>query len=218
MNVESDETYAGESHTSLQKAREKSRVLSTCTFFGQHSADLMKSAGSAISRMYHKSTFRRLASAYPSSTLYRLASSAGEIIRRSRLYRWLTTEPDPRVIEIDLQESYIAGPLSPLLKLVIKPLVRAGSYSNVVRAATQLVSTARTNPIKLASGLLLGLTIVGIPRSWPSASPLRFVAIGLLIMASGIGLAVDNPRQVIATSRTRRLIEVALTPPDLPDE
>ena len=48
-----------------------------------------------------------------------------EVVRGSRLYEWLTAEPEPEVVVIDLRETYIVGPFVRLLDALID---RMGPY------------------------------------------------------------------------------------------
>lgn len=84
------------------------------------------------------------------STLETAASTSGiatatkilaRYVRHSFLYRWLTTEPDPDVIVIDLRETYTVGPLIALLDRLALFLVRTWRGS-LTRRSTERVRTA----------------------------------------------------------------------------
>ncbi|WP_121821394.1 hypothetical protein [Halostella salina] len=51
-----------------------------------------------------------------------VARTAGRWVRGSWLYRWLTAEPDPEVIVIDLRETYTVGPFVRLLDRIVPPI------------------------------------------------------------------------------------------------
>ena len=89
-------------------------------------------------------------------------------IRRSFLYRWLTKEPDPDVIVIDLRDTYTVGPFVALLDRLAPTIERTWRGSFVHRVAD------------------------------------RFT--------------IDPNRELIADSKTLRLLVAALEPPELPDE
>lgn len=57
----------------------------------------------------------RVTTACRNSTLKRAGESLARYTRRSFLYRWLTKEPEPEVIVIDLRETYTVGPFIALL-------------------------------------------------------------------------------------------------------
>lgn len=48
-----------------------------------------------------------------------LISRFSRIVRSSYLYRWLTKEPEPEVIVIDLRETYTVGPFISVIELFI---------------------------------------------------------------------------------------------------
>ncbi|WP_256301953.1 hypothetical protein [Haloarchaeobius salinus] len=56
------------------------------------------------------------------SVLSNRAEKLGTTVRNSFLYRWLTKEPEPDVIVIDLRETYTVGPFIKLLDAVIDRL------------------------------------------------------------------------------------------------
>lgn len=45
------------------------------------------------------------------------------VVQGSFLYRWLTAEPDPEVIVIDLRETYTVGPFIAILDHIVETLV-----------------------------------------------------------------------------------------------
>lgn len=53
----------------------------------------------------------RLRIGYSTSRIHRGLVGLGQVTRSSYLYRWLTSEPEPEVIVIDLRETYTAGPV-----------------------------------------------------------------------------------------------------------
>ncbi|RNJ27135.1 hypothetical protein [Halosegnis longus] len=63
-----------------------------------------------------------LASSPPADALRRLERAVEETVRNSWLYRWLTAEPDPTVVTIDLRETHTVGPVLALLEWVVTPL------------------------------------------------------------------------------------------------
>ena len=56
----------------------------------------------------------------------------GRTLRSSRLYAWLTAEPDPEVIVIDLRETYTVGPIIGVLDRLAPVVERIwrGSYAH----------------------------------------------------------------------------------------
>lgn len=62
----------------------------------------------------------------------------------SFLYRWLTKEPDPDVIVIDLRETYTVGPIIAILDRIAAPLGRSYRASGLRRLADGAVGVAGT--------------------------------------------------------------------------
>jgi len=61
----------------------------------------------------------------------RLVSRIETITRHSYGYRWLTAEPDPSVVVIDLRETRTVGPFVRLLEWGIEPIERAWTRSRL---------------------------------------------------------------------------------------
>jgi hypothetical protein len=69
----------------------------------------------------------RLNSIAEQSRLWSVGRTLKRWTRNSYLYRWLTAEPDPDVIVIDLRETYTVGP-------ILAAMDRAGRYVSNTRA------------------------------------------------------------------------------------
>jgi len=65
-----------------------------------------------------------------------LATRIETLVRSSYCYRWLTAEPDPEVIVIDLRETHTVGPVVRLLKRIIDPADRAWANSGLAPVAS----------------------------------------------------------------------------------
>lgn len=74
-----------------------------------------------------------LMTAGQSSTTRSLAGRLSRWVRASYLYRWLTAEPDPDVVVIDLRETYAVGPVVALLDRLAAPLGRLYRDSTLQR-------------------------------------------------------------------------------------
>jgi hypothetical protein len=73
---------------------------------GSHIADAVQRASTAIGR-WLESTSTRLT----------------RVVQGSFLYRWLTADPDPEVIVIDLRETYTVGPFIAILDRIVETFV-----------------------------------------------------------------------------------------------
>lgn len=68
--------------------------------------------------------------------------TADRWVRNSVLYRWLTNEPDPAVVVIDLRETYTVGPIIALLDRLADPVGRSYRQSGLCRLGAGLQSVA----------------------------------------------------------------------------
>lgn len=78
--------------------------------------------------------------------------------RHSLLYRWLTKEPDPDVIVIDLRETSTVGPIIALLDRLAVPLgrsYRASGLRRLANGATGVASTLAATRVGQALGRAL---------------------------------------------------------------
>jgi hypothetical protein len=170
---------------------------------------LFQSRFPRLQRAYHPSILGLIALAYSSSALHRLGEGGVEAARKSWLYRWLTTEPKPDVIVIDLRETLTVGPILAILERVIAPLSRATSRSS----STLLARRVAAAPIPVASAALLGLILVMLVRTWPP-TPLFVGGTVIAILAAVIGMRVENSREALSESRLVDLLRMVLSPPE----
>jgi hypothetical protein len=75
----------------------------------------------------------------------------GRTVRSSWLYRWLTAEPEPEVIVIDLRETWTVGPILAVLDRLVTRV--AGSV--VGRRGAALAATFEDRPVQLLSAVLV---------------------------------------------------------------
>jgi hypothetical protein len=66
--------------------------------------------------------------------------------RGSYCYRWLTKEPEPEVIVIDLRETRTIGPVLAILGRVIEPVERAWTHSQAEAITTAVVEEVTQLP------------------------------------------------------------------------
>lgn len=64
--------------------------------------------------------------------------------RHSFLYRWLTAEPDPNIVVIDLRKTYTVGPVISTLDRLATPLSRSYRASWLCRLASRTGEVANT--------------------------------------------------------------------------
>ncbi|MEF8828977.1 MAG: hypothetical protein V5A49_08070 [Haloarcula sp.] len=110
---------------------------------------------SAIENSALKSLADEFTRSLEHSMLSRSGSRLLEISKSSGIYRWLTAEPEPEVIVIDLRETYTLGPFLAVLDALTPQVVRLWRHSvlaSVVRAIEGTLSGSAT--ARLAARLL----------------------------------------------------------------
>jgi len=82
-----------------------------------------------------------------------LSGHVETLVRNSYGYRWLTAEPDPSVVVIDLRETRTVGPFVRLLEQVVDPVERAWEDSRIAATVTTIgaaVADSRTGQLLAA--------------------------------------------------------------------
>ena len=142
----------------------------------------------------------------------------GAWVRQSFLYQWLTAEPDPEVIVIDLRETWTVGPFLQILDVVMDWLVDAAADSRAIDIAQRSITATRAAPLRAAG---LAVAVVGLAVAVTGLSG----GVSTTPLAVGIGLAVggliamqdDRDWATLRETRPVTLALAALEPPDLPE-
>ena len=82
------------------------------------------------------------------SRLFGLACRTRQFVEGAWVYRWLTTDPDPDVVVIDLRETRTVGPLLALGQRVgdrVRPVVVSSRLVARCRRSSRPVHTSRTD-------------------------------------------------------------------------
>ncbi|TKX86573.1 hypothetical protein EXE43_07755 [Halorubrum sp. SS5] len=154
------------------------------------------------------------------SRLGSLWRRTAEAVRSSYLYRWLTAEPDPEVIVIDLRETWTVGPFIRLLDAILDRVVPAIEDSRIVTAARAGASYTLAAPMVVAGlavltgGLLLALVSV-------AGGTLGTTRLGLaagLVIAGVIATRERRSWAALRETRPVALLIAALEPPAPPAE
>lgn len=142
----------------------------------------------------------------------------GRIGRQSFLYRWLSTEPAPEIIVIDLRETFTLGPFIVLLDRSmtnLTPYVRNSRLTNTITAGVSMVQRA---PIRIVSVALIFLTLL----RWLSsalADELGTLELGIgviVLLVSIVGLTIDHSLDELSETRMMKTIMSLLEPPEAP--
>lgn len=150
-------------------------------------------------------------------------TGAGEtgrrFVRGSFCYRWLTAEPDPDVIVIDLRETLTVGPPLRAIQRSLEALAPSVATARLATAGRAVASTLRARPIRVASLVLLGTVVTGVVALVASGNPspipvATLVALGLL---AAVGVRSRATWDGVRESRIVGLLVAAFEPPEPPE-
>lgn len=140
-------------------------------------------------------------------------------LRASSLYRWLTAEPDPQVVVIDLRTTRTVGPLVRALDWTLDRLVRFTRRSRLFRTGAGVADAIRRAPIRVV-GLVVcvvavvhfGVALVAGTVGWSGV-----VRYGVVLLVGVAGTRVRVPLSALAEARTVELLRAAFEPPEPPE-
>lgn len=153
------------------------------------------------------------------SSLFGLFAWFGALIEGSWLYRWLTAEPDPDVIVIDLRETWIVGPILAVLDWIIAHLSTTGDSSLLAGIARRGYRLTVNRPIQLLSFLLGGvvLALVAVIVAGGTASIPLVALVVILALCAAVGSRITWSWANVRETRLVRLIVAAFEPPEPPN-
>lgn len=144
----------------------------------------------------------------------------GRVTRASWGYRWLTAEPDPDVIVIDLRDTWTTGPIITALDTLtawLAPATTTAQLPTRLKTARDAVVAAPIRAISIVTGTTTATWLI-LAVLTDAASPAGVaVAIGILL-GSIAGLRITMPLAALLDTRVVQLLAAALEPPDPPDE
>ncbi len=138
------------------------------------------------------------------------------VVRGSWLYRWLTTEPDPEPVVIDLRETCTVGPILAVLDCLAPVVAR----SWLARTASGLADRIAAAPVRTA-GVALNLAFAASLLGTLATDGLTWLvysyhALGLL--AGLAALRDDRPPDALAESPFWSAVIAVFAPPPAPDD
>lgn len=139
-------------------------------------------------------------------------------IRNARLYRWLTADPEPNVITVDLRDSRALAPLLFLLDRTLAVLVPAVINARTRRLAATLTRWFVAAPLHRLGVGTVSLSGVGLAAAALTGSLTRIVA-ALLLGGVAVGLVLRTDRRSWRDLRTTTLGHVLVAvfvPPEPP--
>lgn len=153
------------------------------------------------------------------SITYRGFIYARRTLYRSRLYQWLTAEPDPDVIVIDLRDTWTAGPILTSLQSVISDNLQAVSTSWLTRFVIRGYTRFQQRPVRVISMGLIAVIVAlfsGLGATGRLSPPFALVLAALLLL----GLWGTQSSMSLADLQETRwwtLLQRAFTPPSPPE-
>jgi hypothetical protein len=158
----------------------------------------------------------RVAVAADESAVGGATATLGDWIRGSWSYRWLTAEPDPDVIVVDLRETYTVGPIIRLLDRIFDPLADAWDGSDAQATADAVVNAPVRALGIVAVVAVLVETALSLVLGDPGQSGIlvRAILFGFAALATQVPLSASE----LAETRTGRLLRAVLEPPEPPGE
>lgn len=162
-----------------------------------------------------------------SSVIYRLIQRGQGFVTTSWLYDWLTAEPEPEVIVIDLRETRTVGMVLTVLDRILmrakRDLLPAFPTATVTRGGYWLQSRVVDRPLRVVS---IGLAIVAnigllstLAGSEDPITPMTLFLLAALLLAARGFQSTMSLAELTSTSwyqRTRSMLIAAFEPPDPP--
>ncbi|WP_440764694.1 hypothetical protein [Natronorubrum sp. DTA7] len=189
----------------LERAREDSRVLSVVA------GSTLVSSGVAFGA--------RIRQWQGESRLVGVGAKGRDVVESSFAYRWLTSEPEPEVIVIDLRETRALGPLIRGVDRGVSELEARSRTSTVVDGSRRVGSAVRARPIRAVSAVVLVATVVSSVLVVSVGSISTPLLLGKLLVAglAAIGLRSRASLGELLETRVGRGIAAAFEPPEPPE-
>lgn len=154
------------------------------------------------------------------SLLFAVLARTTAWIRGSWLYRWLTDEPDPDVIVIDLRETRIVGPVLRVLDWLLDNLGAGSGGSLLAGIARRGYHLAVRRPVQLLSVCvgLCALALLALVLATGAESMILVVAAAVLALGAALGTRVEASWADLRETRPVELLVAAFEPPEPPTQ
>jgi hypothetical protein len=154
------------------------------------------------------------------SRVYALGATVQHLVRSSWLYRWLTAEPEPDVIVIDLRETVTIGPWLRLLQRTLEWILPAAVSSALFRVTRRVYTVIVTRPVQMVSLFVSAVvvTLLGLQARSPESSLVAggfLLAVALLAL---LGTRVTMTWADLRETRTYQALVALLEPPEPPED
>mgnify|MGYP006280934493 CR=1 FL=1 len=140
------------------------------------------------------------------------------VLTGSFIYQWLTAEPDPEVIVIDLRETWTVGPIITIIDYLVGELTASTQTSTFVGGTRKLATTFRAQPVNIASLAVIAsasgvLLVGGLTQSLSVVSAVVAILTALVGM---IGVGSEITIKEIRETKAAQLLISAFEPPEPP--
>ncbi len=157
----------------------------------------------------------RTGRALDDSLVARAGRGIEKTVRKSSLYRWLTAEPDPEVIVIDLRETWTVGPAIAALDWLterLAPAVASSGLRTGIEAAHKAVVRAplRLGGIAVATAFAASLLATALAGTLTAAG---FVGYGLVVSLALATSRVDLTWRELGETKIGKAVVAAFEPP-----
>ena len=147
------------------------------------------------------------------------AAHIGRYVRNSFLYRWLTAEPDPEVIVIDLRDTWTVGPILAVFERLLLGLHRAQAGSRVGSVFRATTTALQTSPIRVIGIVVASLGATLTITTLLTNSTTTRVVIGLVVLLIGVTATRDDRDwQTLSETQLVEIIRRVLEPPAPPED
>ena len=161
-----------------------------------------------------------IADSYTATRGQQIATRLQEWVCNAWGYQWLTADPDPDVIVIDLRETIVLGPIFQLFELIVPQESRTIQTISSYSQGMTVLKRVRTAPIRITSILLLSAALGGLLISVATKSVTPSNGVGLLaVVTIGVyGLRDTRSWDELREGQTVTAIRSLLEPPAPPEK
>lgn len=156
---------------------------------------------------------------WTASLLYRGMRACRRFVQSAWLYRWLTSEPEPETIVIDLRETLSVGPILARIDRTLRDAIDVIPTSGWIRLAYRLRQRFLDRPVRITSGGLVVVVLVGLLGQTVSGTDLGLDIIVLLavLFAAARGTQSTLSWAELTATPWVELLHAAFSPPEPPE-
>lgn len=153
------------------------------------------------------------------SLVYRGVTRLNDAVHRASVYRWLTAEPEPEVIVIDLRETRTIGPFLVRLESVIGQNTQALRTSRLAGVGTRISTRFRRRPVRLLSIVvtLIALLTLSVLTLTETTSPVAVLGLLATLLVGLRGTQSSMSLEELQQQRWVRFFRRVFSPPPPPE-